>query len=624
MTLEATGPDGAIAAWAAPTAADLVDGTVAVSCSPASGSTFPLGETTVTVSAKDAAGNKAEASFKVKVVDTTKPEIDAPDVTKEATGPKTKVDLAATASDLVDGLVTVSYTLKNGDPLPADGFTVGDHVLTAWATDKAGNTATKDFTVTITDKTPPAITVPADMTVEAAGPDGAKVGFTDQISATDLVDANPTIKADPASGSTFPLGETTVTVSATDAAGNVATKTFKITVVDTTAPVISGVPAGMTLEATSAAGAIAAWAAPTAADLVDGTVAVSCSPASGSTFPLGETTVTVSAKDAAGNKAEASFKVKVVDTTPPAISAPDVSKEATGPKTKVDLAATASDLVDGSVAVSYTLKNGDPLPTDGFTVGDHVLTAWATDKAGNTATKDFTVTITDKTPPAISAPDVSKEATGPKTKVDLAATASDLVDGSVAVSYTLKNGDPLPTDGFTVGDHVLTAWATDKAGNTATKDFTVTITDTTPPALTVPSDVTVEATGPDGAKVDFADQISATDLVDDNPTVKADPASGSTFALGETTVTVSATDAAGNKARRDFKVKVVDTTAPTGSLTINGGAGHTTSFSVKLNPSASDAVGVSWMRFSNTGDFTGVDWEPYAIHRLQLVAGCWR
>ncbi len=613
MTVEATSADGAIATWAAPTAADLVDGTVAVSCSSASGSTFPIGETTVTATATDAAGNKAEASFKVKVVDTTKPAISAPDVSKEATGPETKVDLAATASDVVDGSLAVSYTLKNGDPLPADGYTVGDHVLTAWATDKAGNTATKDFTVTITDTTPPAIDAP-DVTKEATGPE-TKVDLA--ATASDVVDGSLAVSytlknGDPLPADGYTVGDHVLTAWATDKAGNTATKDFTVTITDTTPPALS-VPGDMTVEAAGPDGAKVDFIDQiSATDLVDDNPTVKADPASGSTFPLGETTVTATATDAAGNKAEASFKVKVVDTTKPAISAPDVSKEATGPETKVDLAATASDVVDGSLAVSYTLKNGDPLPADGYTVGDHVLTAWATDKAGNTATKDFTVTITDTTPPAIDAPDVTKEATGPETKVDLAATASDVVDGSLAVSYTLKNGDPLPADGYTVGDHVLTAWATDKAGNTATKDFTVTITDTTPPALSVPGDMTVEAAGPDGAKVDFIDQISATDLVDNNPTVKADPASGSTFPLGETTVTATATDAAGNKAEASFKVKVVDTTPPTGSLTINGGAGHTTSFSVKLNPSASDAVGVSWMRFSNTGDFTGVDWKPYA------------
>jgi hypothetical protein len=48
-------------------ATDVVDGSVAVSCTPASGSTFPIGTTTVNCSATDAAGNTAEGSFTVNV-----------------------------------------------------------------------------------------------------------------------------------------------------------------------------------------------------------------------------------------------------------------------------------------------------------------------------------------------------------------------------------------------------------------------------------------------------------------------------------------------------------------------------------------------------------------------------
>jgi hypothetical protein len=48
-------------------ATDLVDGTVVPSCSPASGSTFGFGTTTVTCTATDAAGNTASEDFAVTV-----------------------------------------------------------------------------------------------------------------------------------------------------------------------------------------------------------------------------------------------------------------------------------------------------------------------------------------------------------------------------------------------------------------------------------------------------------------------------------------------------------------------------------------------------------------------------
>ena len=79
---------------------------------------------------------------------------------------------------------------------------------------------------------------------------------------------------------------------------------------DTTAPVLS-LPSDITEEATGTSGAQVSWQAPTATDDVDGSVPVSCNRNSGETFPLGTTTVTCEAADAAGNTATGSFDVSV-------------------------------------------------------------------------------------------------------------------------------------------------------------------------------------------------------------------------------------------------------------------------------------------------------------------------
>jgi hypothetical protein len=78
---------------------------------------------------------------------------------------------------------------------------------------------------------------------------------------------------------------------------------------DATAPVIS-VPALVTVDATGPTGAAVSYSA-SATDDVDGSVVVSCSPATGSTFPIGQTSVTCEANDAAGNLAQAGFSVHV-------------------------------------------------------------------------------------------------------------------------------------------------------------------------------------------------------------------------------------------------------------------------------------------------------------------------
>jgi hypothetical protein len=182
-------------------------------------------------------------------------------------------------------------------------------VVACSATDAAGNTATGSFKVTVVDTTPPELTLPADIVAEATGPDGAAVTFA--ASAWDLVDGDVPVTCAPASGSTFPLGETVVACSATDAAGNTATGSFKVTVVDTTPPELT-VPADVFAYATSSAGAVVTFSAPSATDLVDPAPVVTCDWASGSTFPLGLTWVTCTATDFSGNSVTKSFRVTVV------------------------------------------------------------------------------------------------------------------------------------------------------------------------------------------------------------------------------------------------------------------------------------------------------------------------
>jgi hypothetical protein len=89
----------------------------------------------------------------------------------------------------------------------------------------------------------------------------------------------------------------------------------------------------------------------------------------------------------------------------------------------------------------------------------------------------------------------------------------------------------------------------------------------TPPVLTVPaSPVVAEATSPAGAAVTFA--VSATDAEDEpDPTPTCTPASGSTFAVGDTTVSCSVTDSGGLSDTGSFTVRVVDTTDPGVSIT---------------------------------------------------------
>ena len=113
---------------------------------------------------------------------------------------------------------------------------MGTTTVTCSATDLAGNVAATTFTITVTDTSAPIVTVPANQTLEATGPDGATFSYTATAADTDGTAVDVTCVP---AGTTFPLGTTTVECSATDAAGNTGSASFTVTVRDTTAPVIT-------------------------------------------------------------------------------------------------------------------------------------------------------------------------------------------------------------------------------------------------------------------------------------------------------------------------------------------------------------------------------------------------
>jgi hypothetical protein len=153
----------------------------------------------------------------------------------------------------------------------------------------------------------PVITVPADMRVQAQNPSGATVFYT--ASAVDSEGRPIPVTCIPASGAGFGFGETKVTCTAKDGSHQ-ATKRFDVTVVDTRPPTIT-VPPAKRVSTTSRSGKVVEYGA-SASDLVDGPLPVACSPASGSRFALGTTTVTCSAADRRANASSATFAVTVV------------------------------------------------------------------------------------------------------------------------------------------------------------------------------------------------------------------------------------------------------------------------------------------------------------------------
>jgi hypothetical protein len=129
----------------------------------------------------------------------------------------------------------------------------------------------------------------------------------------------------------------------------------------------------------------------------NGSVAVTCTPASGSLFDLGTTAVSCSATNAAGTTTR-SLHVTVQDTTPPVIlGGSRVEVEATAPGGAiVVLPWTAKDLASGDEPLPVTCDNVPPASF--FRVGTTYLVCHASDGRGNVATETFEVTVTIQPP----------------------------------------------------------------------------------------------------------------------------------------------------------------------------------------------------------------------------------
>lgn len=547
VTVEATGPSGAVAAFAT-SAHDDVDGELEVSCSPTAGSLFALGTTTVACSSTDAAGQTASGELTVTVVDTTPPVLDLTDLVLEATGPDGVVatPIAPSATDLVDGVLPVDCGIA-----PDTLFPLGVTEVACSVEDRAGNPASGTWTIRVVDTTPPVLQV-QDLVQEATGPDGAVVTFAPVV--TDAVSPDLVAGCAPASGSTFGLGSTPVSCSATDAAGNTGVAAFVVTVEDTTAPAYA--PADVVVEATGADGAVATWGT-TAHDLVEGPITASCTPASGSVFPIGTTTVECSVADSLDNRTTAFLTVTVEDTVGPELTLPGtVVAEATGlDGADVTFRASAVDLVDGETEVDCR-----PASDSRFALGSTTVTCSSRDAQGNTTEGSFEVLVQDTTGPVVSVASRTVEAAGPDgAVVDLEATARDAVDGDRPVICVPASGSTFP-----LGETTVTCESFDSRDNRGVTEVTVTVGDTTAPALTL-VDVVAEATGPLGAEVTYV--ATAVDVVDGDVDVTCDPPSGSLFAIGATTVGCSASDTRGNTAEDTLEVLVRDTTAPRLTLT---------------------------------------------------------
>ncbi len=478
---------------------------------------------------------------------------------------------------------TLSYVFSGATTGSGSGtgsgafFNVGTTTVTITATNGCPPDAVCSFQVTVDDTESPTITCPPTQTLildancQASLPD-----YTGLATTGDNCPGPVTVSQSPPPTTTVGgVGPISVTLTATDAAGNTATCIFTVNKQDNTPPTIICPPTqtlmlGANCQATLPNYTVSAGTNDNCSITTIGQAPVPMTTVGG----VGPMTVTLTATDAGGNTATCTFTVNKQDNTPPTISCPPTQTLILDANCQAALPdytglATANDNCPVTIGQA---------PAPGSTVsgvGPMTITLTATDAGGNTATCTFTVDKVDNTPPSISCPPTQTLTLGANCQAALPdytglATAND------NCSVTIGQAPAPATTVSGVGPMTVTLTATDAGGNTATCTFTVNKQDNTPPTITCPPTQTLTLGA--GCQATLPDYTGLATTNDNCPgvTVSQSPAPGSTVSgVGPMTVTLTATDAGGNTATCTFTVNKVESTTlsitcpPTQNLMLN-------------------------------------------------------
>jgi large repetitive protein len=509
--------------------------------------------------------------------------------------------IAPTATDNCPG----STITQTAGPASGSAFPIGTTTITYTATDAATNSVSASFTISVSDTENPSIVgLPNNIiTNNTPGVCDKVVTWTAPIATDNCSGSTITQTAGPASGSAFPIGITTITYTATDAAANSVSASFTITVSDTENPSIVGLPNNIITNNTpGVCNKVVTWITPTATDNCPGsTITQTAGPASGSAFPIGITTITYTATDAAANSVSASFTITVSDTEKPTITPPSAIN------TTTNSGCTATGVILGTPTTAdncsvASVTNNHPSTT--YPLGTTTVVWTVTDNSGNTKTANQLVIIKDNIPPTISCPanmtvNTSLNGTGDCYTTVNVGTPITSDNCGVASVIAKVAGVTITTSTyqFPVGNTTITWTVKDNSGLTASCEQVITVIDNEKPAISCPGDQNVNYNNNcQYILQDYTSLATTSDNCDSNVTIIQNPAPGTIISATTTTVTLTATDDAGNSSNCTFSVTATDNTPPTAVcqninayLTSNG---TVTISALSLDNGSSDNCGI--------------------------------
>lgn len=437
----------------------------------------------------------------MRVVNTNEYDIIPPSITIIGSNPmdigknSVYVDAGATATDLKDGSVAIASTIirnaSNIEVASIDTSSFGTYTVTYTAVDQNGNASSSVRRVNIVDKIDPIITILGDNPVTLnVGSTYIDAGAT----ALDDIDGDVT-NSITTTGTIVPsiVGTYAITYTAEDEAGNIASITRTVNVIDTISPTVSFGTNGNSTYAKTRSTTITVSDANTGVNtsslkfLWNTSSAVPSEATFSSTFTNGSTLSTpvgvtgsyylwILAEDNSGNLAIIKSNIFNLDNTPPVITLIGSSSVTVNKGTTYsDAGATVTDSIDTSVTATSSGTVNINI------IGSYTITYSASDAAFNIATNvTRTINVVD-----VSAPVITILGSNPATVSagsvysDAGATALDDVDGDVTSSI-VKTGNVNPN---VLGTYTINYTVEDNAGNNAVSNRTVNVIDNIAPTV---------------------------------------------------------------------------------------------------------------------------------------------
>jgi gliding motility-associated-like protein len=588
-----------------------------------SGDSFPLG-TTLQEHTITNGTDSSTCSFNVIIVDTISPNINCLG-TQNVSANLNCQAILGDYSSVISSLDNCDIPLITQSPIAGATIT-GSELITMYATDNSGNIDSCSFLIIVDDNIPPTISCPTDSNVYI---DTNCMYTLDDLSGYitvfDNCDPNVTITQSPLVGTLFNIGDDPfISFNVTDITGNTSVCSYRISVIDSTAPVIncpsnqSGflnsnceniLPdfTNLVSSTDNCSGSVFILQSPTAGTLITGTA---------------NNTITFTSTDSYSNSNSCSIIYTAIDTISPIILSCINDTTRFPDSNCIYFLEDFTSLlqIEDNCQTSYIFSQSPPIGTPLGIGASTLTTITVADSSNNNVSCSFLIDVQDNKPPLLICP------SNPNAVLDsnclyIIPNFEDIInlvdncDPNPSYSQSINTGDTLIGIGT---QQTIILNSSDMYGNATSCSFTITLTDTISPIIICPDsqfidlDLNCLYTVPDITLL-----TTASDFCDLNPQISQSIPTG-TSTGGIITINIVAIDNSGNSSTCPVILMPNDTINPTIICPESiASCNPTVSF---ISPSASDDCGTINLYQTDSTNLNSGSQFPTGITTLNFLA----